>query len=207
MKKQKNDQIILKAGAAGAVLVLLLPTMLGFHTLDKLDKKVDPLETQFTELTETTAQADTPTPAAVQETTPAEPETEAKTDTRARDIEFLGRTIWGEAGGVESTAERAAVAWCILNRVDATGKTIEEVVTAPNQFYGYRTDGTCPQEHLDLAEDVLSRWESEKLGTCASGRTLPAGYLYFTGDGSRNHFTKEWGSSETWTWVLPNPYK
>jgi hypothetical protein len=185
--------------------------MFGFHVIDKLDKRVDTLETQLTEQTETTVQTDTPTPAAVQETTPAEtetePETEAKTDARARDIELLGRTIWGEAGGVESTAERAAVAWCILNRVDAWGKTIEEVVTAPHQFYGYRTDGTCPQEHLDLAEDVLSRWESEKLGTCASGRTLPAGYLYFTGDGSRNHFTKEWGSSETWTWVLPNPYK
>jgi hypothetical protein len=139
------------------------------------------------------------------ELTTTEPETE-EPDVRTKNIELIGRTIWGEAGGVESTAERAAVAWCILNRVDATGKTIEEVVTAPSQFYGYRTYGDCPEEHLELAEDVLARWEAEKNGTCASGRTLPAGYLYFTGDGQRNHFTKTWGGTDYWTWSLPNPY-
>lgn len=189
---------------AGCVLAL---TLLTAHHIGKLDKRVDAVETTLKEMTETTE----PTTLIAAATTKALPatvqETEAEDDARLTDIELIGRTIWGEAGGVESEAERAAVAWCILNRVDAWDMTIEDVVTAPHQFYGYRTDGTCPQEHLDLAEDVLSRWESEKLGTCASGRTLPAGYLYFTGDGSRNHFTKEWGSSETWTWVLPNPYK
>ena len=43
------------------------------------------------------------------------------------EVELIGRTIWGEADGVKSEAERAAVAWCILNRVDASGQTIEEV--------------------------------------------------------------------------------
>lgn len=200
----KNKKHILTAAAACASLALFC------SALHALSQKIETFERQNASQVEI-IQIERPTttkhlePATVQDLAPAEPETED--DTRLRDIELIGRTIWGEAGGVESTEERAAVAWCILNRVDATGKTIKEVVTAPNQFYGYRTDGTCPQEHLDLAEDVLSRWESEKLGTCASGRTLPAGYLYFTGDGSRNHFTKEWGSSETWTWVLPNPYK
>lgn len=204
MKKVKHEKIILRAGAAGAALALILPAALGINSIDK---RVDAVETTLKEMTETTE----PTTLIAAATTKAIPatvqETEAEDDARLKDIELLGRTIWGEAGGVESTAERAAVAWCILNRVDAWDMTIEEVVTAPHQFYGYRTDGTCPQEHLDLAEDVLSRWESEKLGTCASGRTLPASYLYFTGDGTRNHFTKDWGSSETWTWVLPNPYK
>lgn len=196
----KNKKHILAVAAACASLALLCSSL---HTLDR---RVDALESQTPEQTKEATYIHTTTaPATVQEPTLAEPETED--NTRLRDIELIGRTIWGEAGGVESEAERAAVAWCILNRVDAWDMTIEEVVTAPHQFYGYRTDGTCPQEHLDLAEDVLSRWESEKLGTCASGRTLPAGYLYFTGDGERNHFTEEWGSSETWTWVLPNPYK
>lgn len=208
MKKQQLKKVILTATLAGTSLAMLCSA---FHTLDR---KIENLESQTTELTSQMVeftQSDRTSPAETTET--PEPETVQSTHTpeatnqREKDIELIGRTIWGEAGGVESTAERAAVAWCILNRVDATGKTIEDVVTAPHQFYGYRTDGICPQEHLDLAEDVLSRWESEKLGTCASGRTLPAGYLYFTGDGSRNHFTKEWGSSETWTWVLPNPYK
>lgn len=123
-----------------------------------------------------------------------------------KDVELIGRTIWGEAGGVQSEAERAAVAWCILNRVDAWGKSIEEVVTAPNQFYGYRQNGECPQEHLDLAEDVLLRWADEKAGAENVGRTLPEGYLYFIGDGERNHFSKDWKSTAYWDWTLFDPY-
>lgn len=123
------------------------------------------------------------------------------------EVELIGRTIWGEAGGVKSKAERAAVAWCILNRVDAWDKSIYEVVTAPSQFHGYRAAGDCPQEHLDLAADVLTRWEAEKAGETEVGRTLPAEYLYFWGDGLRNHFRTEWRSSQYWDWSLTDPYK
>lgn len=148
------------------------------------------------------------------EQTPApEPVAEAQAATEPtepmlnqKDVEYIGRTIWGEAGGVKSKAERAAVAWCILNRVDASGKSIEEVVTAPSQFYGYRPDGDCPQEHLDLAADVLTRWQAEKNGEQFVGRVLPASYLYFMGDGERNHFSKEYGSTDYWNWTLINPY-
>ena len=124
----------------------------------------------------------------------------------AEDVELIGRTIWGEAGGVQSKAERAAVAWCILNRVDAFDQTIEEVVTAPQQFQGYRPEGECPQEHLELAADVLARWEAERYGEADVGRVLPADYLYFLGDGKRNHFTNEWQSTEYWGWTMDNPY-
>jgi len=123
-----------------------------------------------------------------------------------KDIELIGRTIWGEAGGVQSKAERAAVAWCILNRVDAFDLTIEEVVTAPHQFQGYRPEGECPEEHFDLAEDVLERWQMEKYGATEVGRTLPADCLYFLGDGERNHFTTEWKSTIYWGWTLADPY-
>ncbi len=122
------------------------------------------------------------------------------------EVELIGRTIWGEAGGVQSEAERAAVAWCILNRVDAWDKSIEEVVTAPMQFLGYRPKGECPQAHLDLAADVLTRWNAEKEGATDVGRTLPADYLYFYGDGERNHFSIEWRSGIYWRWTLTNPY-
>jgi hypothetical protein len=121
--------------------------------------------------------------------------------------EMIGRTIWGEAGGVTEKAERAAVAWCILNRVDASGDTIQEVVTAPHQFQGYRPEGDCPQEHIDLAADVLQRWEAEKQGADDVGRVLPADYLYFLGDGERNHFTTEFLGTDAWDWSLTNPYK
>lgn len=120
--------------------------------------------------------------------------------------ELIGRTIWGEAGGVMSKAERAAVAWCILNRADARGQSIYEVVTASSQFHGYRPEGVCPQEHIDLAVDVLSRWAAEKAGASDVGRTLPAEYLYFWGDGRRNHFTVEYRDKKNWDWSLEDPY-
>ena len=122
------------------------------------------------------------------------------------DAELIGRTIWGEAGGVKDPAERAAVAWCILNRVDAWGQTIEQVVTKPHQFYGYRPKGDCPQAHIDLAKDVLERWAAEKAGEENVGRVLPTGYLYFLGDGKHNHFTIEWKGTNTWDWSLTSPY-
>lgn len=140
------------------------------------------------------------------EVTTPEPAAEETVTLDPTEVELIGRTIWGEAGGVKSEAERAAVAWCILNRVDAWGKTIEEVVTAPMQFLGYRPKGYCPQEHLDLAADVLTRWYAEKEGAEDVGRTLPAEYLYFYGDGERNHFSIEWRSGIYWRWTLTNPY-
>lgn len=124
------------------------------------------------------------------------------------EVDLIGRTIWGEAMGVGSEAEQAAVAWCILNRVDAWGKSVEEVVTAPMQFVGYRPSGECPQEHLDLAADVLTRWHNEKAGAENVGRTLPAEYLYFVGDlEAHNWFSIEWRSRDFWSWELPSPYE
>lgn len=152
--------------------------------------------------------------AAAPEATEAPEETEAPVVEEPEEldpveVELIGRTIWGEADGVKSEAERAAVAWCILNRVDASGQTVEEVVTAPEQFDGYRPAGDwgeCPQRHLDLAADVLTRWKAEKDGAEEVGRVLPADYLYFIGDGERNHFSIEWRSTVYWNWSLYDPY-
>ena len=123
------------------------------------------------------------------------------------EVELIGRTIWGEAEGVHDKAEQAAVAWCILNRVDDSGKTIEQVVTAPHQFVGfYRVKGEVPETFLELAEDVLLRWHMEKAGADDVGRVLPSDYLFFVGDGARNHFSKEWRSTDYWGWSLKSPY-
>lgn len=120
--------------------------------------------------------------------------------------EMIGRTIWGEAGGVTDPAERAAVAWCILNRVDEWNASIRAIVTAPDQFHGYRPEGDCPQEHIDMAEDVLARWAAEKAGADDVGRVLPAEYLYFWGDGKQNHFRTHWKGNNYWDWSMTSPY-
>lgn len=125
------------------------------------------------------------------------------------DVEMLAKLIWGEARGVKSTTEKAAVVWCVLNRVDAKGypNSIEAVITQPHQFVGYDEDYPVTKEHRLIAEDVLCRWYAEKDGKTDIGRVLPKEYVYFTGDGCRNHFTSEWRSEDTWDWSLTSPYE
>lgn len=145
-----------------------------------------------------------PAPAPIPEPEPA-PSVERIT-IPAYAAEMIGRTIWGEAGGIPDTAERAAVAWCILNRVDEWNASIRAIVTAPDQFHGYLQEGDCPQEHIDLAEDVLARWAAEKAGADDVGRVLPAEYLYFWGDGEQNHFRTHWKGNDYWDWSMTSPY-
>lgn len=160
--------------------------------------------------TTTPTAAPTPTTTPTATPTPTPTPTEEPTPTiDPEEVELIGRTIWGEADGVKSKAERAAVAWCILNRVDERGQTIEEVVTAPRQFHGYRPEGDwgeCPQRHLDLAADVLARWYAEKDGATDVGRVLPAEYTFFVGDRVHNYFSTSFLAEGHWDWSLPDPY-
>lgn len=200
--KARRDALLLLAGTFAAGVLLGAATT---SLIVKAEKFEPTPPTEYAPVQLVVRNVDepeefTPAPAPA----PAEP-TEAYTPD-PDEVELIGRTIWGEAGGVKSEAERAAVAWCILNRVDAWDKTVEDVVTAPMQFLGYRPKGECPQAHLDLAADVLTRWNAEKEGAADVGRTLPADYLYFYGDGERNHFSIEWRSGIYWRWTLTDPY-
>ena len=128
------------------------------------------------------------------------------------EVEMVAKTIWGEARGIESRMEQAAVAWTICNRADAEGKTIAEVVKTPYQFYYGSDFPTVDDEGRDLVElarDVLTRWSREKHGEVDVGRVLPAEYLWFGGDGIRNHFRDSFDMYEAnyWDWSLPNPYE
>lgn len=124
------------------------------------------------------------------------------------EIEMLARLIWGEARGVASDMEKAAVVWCVLNRVDADGwpDTVAEVVTQPFQFVGYSPDYPATEELKEIATDVLTRWEREKQEGGDAGRVLPAEYVFFTGDGERNYFRTEYRGGVYWEWTLNNPY-
>ena len=130
-----------------------------------------------------------------------------------KDINMLAKTIWNEARGIESKMEKAAVCWCILNRVDSDEydfkdmKTIKDVVTAPNQFMGYDKNNPLIDELVDIAEDVLIRWHMEKDGVMEVGRVLPAEYTHFYGDGERNWFRTDWRSKEFWDWSWDSPYE
>ena len=123
---------------------------------------------------------------------------------------YLAKTVYGEARGC-STTEQAAVIWCILNRVDNNGgyspKSIINVVTAKKQFHGYIPSNPVTDEHYNLAIDVLSRWLREKNGETDVGRVLPAEFIYFSGDGKRNHYRTDWKGGTNWDWSLESPYE
>lgn len=126
----------------------------------------------------------------------------------AANVEMLARLMWSECRGVPSETERAAVVWCVLNRVDAGGfgDSIKAVVTAKNQF-AYSAASPLDDGLYKTAEDVLKRWAAEKDGETDSGRVLPTEYLYFYGKNGRNHFRTEWRGGLTYDWALNSPYE
>lgn len=123
------------------------------------------------------------------------------------EVIVLAKMVWGEARGVPSDTEKAACVWCALNRVDQGYGSIVEVVTAPYQFVGYREGNPVDETLKNLCEDVLARWYAEKDGQNDVGRVLPNDYLWFSGDGSRNHFRNAYKGGDRWDWSLPSPYE
>lgn len=121
----------------------------------------------------------------------------AKTSISDNLAEQAGRAIWGEAGGIQDEAQRAAVVWCACNRADAWGMEIGDVLTV-DQFHGLAIKGEVPEQHVELARDVLARWTLEAEGWQSVGRVLPARFLYFEGNGIVNLFSTEYGGGEYW---------
>lgn len=140
-------------------------------------------------------------------TTEPEPEPEPDWTQQAK---YIAKTIYGEAL-VCSTTERAAVAWCILNRADIGDSyypdDIIAVITQRGQFHGYDAEHPVLPELQELALDVIDRWQREKDGETDTGRVLPQDYLFFSGDGRHNHFRTDWRGGTSWDWSLPSPYE
>ena len=110
----------------------------------------------------------------------------------AEDVEAIARTLYGECRGVESEAEKEAVAWVILNRLDAGyADTVLGVVSAPGQFAGYSPEHPLWPELVEVARRVLTMHHREQLGGCVD-RVLEPEYLWFSGDGVRNWFRDQY---------------
>lgn len=150
---------------------------------------------------------------AVEEETvePAEPE---KTETPRLytddDAIALARLVWGEARGVpeylvagrsvSTRDQQAAVMWTVLNRFDAGySDSIIGVITAKGQFCGYSTGHPIEDDLLELAYDVLDRWNAERHGETVE-RELPAEYLWFRGDGTYNYFRDAYQNGRIYNW-------
>lgn len=110
----------------------------------------------------------------------------------AEDVEAIALTLYGECRDVESEAEQEAVAWVILNRLDAGyADTVLGVVSAPGQFAGYSPDHPLWPELVEVARRVLTLHHREQRGESVA-RVLPREYLWFSGDGARNYFRCEY---------------
>lgn len=105
----------------------------------------------------------------------------------------LARTLYGECRGCSELQQRA-VCWCIFNRVDDPRfpDTVLGVITQRSQFFGYSPSNPVWDSLYAVAYDCLVDWHD------GVERVLEPEYLYFYGDGSRNHFTTAWQGGEEW---------
>lgn len=123
------------------------------------------------------------------------------------DVEVMAKILYREARGISSKTEQACVGWVICNRVDAGyASTPTEVMTAPNQFAYIENTPIVPELYA-LAGDVLDRWSREKNGETDVGRVLPKEYLWFSGDGQKNHFRNQYSGGTRWDYSLLSPYE
>ena len=106
------------------------------------------------------------------------------------DVIACARMLWGEARGCDLENQMGCV-WIVCNRVDDPRfpDTIKAVIQQPGQFHGYST--SFPATLKEVARDVLTRWSLEKQGVEVE-RELHSDYLFFYGDGVKNHFRKEY---------------
>ena len=121
---------------------------------------------------------------------------------------MLAKLIYKEARGVNSTAHKAAVVWCVLNRFDTGeyGESIKAVITSKHQF-AWDPNTKVEDEFLELSNDILIRWLLEKEGFSNVGRVLPNDYLFFAGRNGLNYFRKNYHDKEYWDWSLQSPYE
>ena len=150
---------------------------------------------------------------------------EAKASVNMADAKILALSIQGEAALAQTTAEKAAVAWVILNALECREygfgsiHSVSDVVKNPAAIQGYTTlkrRGVEPEaEYLELAVDVLARYAMERAGWEWVGRVIPSTYHWWMGDGYRiNYFcdTYHYGSLATakahsWDWSWASPYE
>lgn len=133
------------------------------------------------------------------------------TTNREEEAIILAKVMYREARGISSITEQACVAWTILNRVDKNNSSIRTEATAPNQFawdpYAPTIDD-YGRDLVDLAKDIIGRWEAEKDGETDVGRVLSSNYYYFNGYNGHNWFRATYKrDGNNWDYSLDSPYE
>lgn len=125
-------------------------------------------------------------------------------------IDMLAKVVWGEARGCNDT-QKAAVVWCILNRVDSDKfpNDIASVVTQKGQFDGWNENNPVDDKVVNVVMDVLWRYDYEKSGIDVgySGRVLPKEYLFFGANSGVNVYRTGYTTKDYWDWSWGTVYK
>lgn len=119
----------------------------------------------------------------------SEPEVVAKYN--SYEVTLVCQTVYGEARGC-SKEEQMLVVWCICNRADSSGASIEQVVTAPRQFHGYNPEHPVTDEIRSVVLEVLDAWSGGQEALVYEPYATTSEYLFFSGDGAHNWFREGW---------------
>lgn len=120
-----------------------------------------------------------------------EPEPEVVAKYSSYEVTLMCQTVYGEARGC-SREEQMLVAWCICNRADSSGASIEQIVTAPRQFHGYDPENPVTDEISSVVLEVLDAWSRGKEALVYEPYATTSEYMYFSGDGVHNWFREEY---------------
>lgn len=109
------------------------------------------------------------------------------------DVIALAQCLEGECGGC-SVIQQQAVCCVVFNRVDSPDfpDTLLGVIAAPKQFHGYSPDNPVRDDLYELAYQEIVRWHNGEAGV------IGPEYLFFWGDGRRNHFTTAYHGGKEW---------
>ena len=109
----------------------------------------------------------------------------------SEEITLVCQTVYGEARGC-SKEEQQLVVWCICNRADYSGTSIEQVVTASRQFHGYDPENPVTEEIFENVTEVLEAWSRNEEALVYEPYATTTEYRYFSGDGRHNWYREEW---------------
>lgn len=109
----------------------------------------------------------------------------------SEEITLVCQTVYGEARGC-SKEEQQLVVWCICNRVDYSGMSVEQVVTATRQFHGYDPENPVTEEIFENVTEVLEAWSRNEEALVYEPYATTTEYRYFSGDGRHNWYREEW---------------
>ena len=109
----------------------------------------------------------------------------------SEEVTLVCQTVYGEARGC-SKEEQQLVVWCICNRVDYSGTSVKQVVTADRQFHGYDPKHPVTEEIFENVTEVLEAWSRNEEALVYEPYATTTEYRYFYGDGRHNWYREEW---------------